>query len=76
MLAADAQATMRGEPLAERDPLRLLAKLRALRESGAISATEFEIRKSAGAKIASCGGDQAAAGVRMATLRAVGILCS
>jgi len=47
MLAADAQATIRGEPLPERDPLRLLAKLRALRESGAISATEFEIRKSA-----------------------------
>ena len=47
MLAADAQATIRGEPLPERDPLRLLAELRALRESGAISATEFEIRKSA-----------------------------
>jgi hypothetical protein len=47
MLAADAQATIRGEPLPERDPLRLLAKLRALRESGAISAAEFEIRKSA-----------------------------
>ena len=47
MLAADAQVTIRGEPLPERDPLRLLAKLRALRDSGAISATEFEIRKSA-----------------------------
>jgi hypothetical protein len=47
MLAADAQATIRGEPLPERDPLRLLAELRALRESGAISAAEFEIRKSA-----------------------------
>ena len=47
MLAADAQATIRGEPLPERDPLRLLAKLRALRESGTISAAEFEIRKSA-----------------------------
>ena len=47
MLAADAQATVRGEPLPEQDPLRLLAKLRALRESGAISAAEFEIRKSA-----------------------------
>ena len=47
MLAADAQATILGEPLPERDPLRLLAKLRALRESGAISAAEFEIRKSA-----------------------------
>jgi Short C-terminal domain len=47
MLAADAQATIRGEPQPERDPLRLLAKLRALRDSGAISAAEFEIRKSA-----------------------------
>lgn len=47
MLADDARATMWGEPLPERDPLRLLAKLRALRESGAISAAEFEIRKSA-----------------------------
>jgi hypothetical protein len=47
MLAADAQATIRGEPLPERDLLRLLAELRALRESGAISAAEFEIRKSA-----------------------------
>ena len=47
MLAADAQATIRGEPLPERDPLRLLAELRALHDSGAISAAEFEIRKSA-----------------------------
>jgi Short C-terminal domain len=47
MLAADAQATIRGESLPERDPLRLLADLRALRDSGAISAAEFEIRKSA-----------------------------
>ena len=47
MLAADAQAIIRGEPLPERDPLRLLAELRALRDSGAISAAEFEIRKSA-----------------------------
>jgi len=47
MLAADASATIRGEPLPERGPLQLLAKLHALRESGAISATEFEIRKSA-----------------------------
>jgi hypothetical protein len=47
MLAADAQATIRGEPPPERDPLRLLAALRALRESGAISAAEFETRKSA-----------------------------
>jgi hypothetical protein len=47
MLAADARATLRAEPLPERDPLRLLAELRALRDSGAISAAEFEIRKSA-----------------------------
>ena len=47
MLADDAQATIRGEPLPERDPLRLLAKLRELRDSGAISAAEFEGRKSA-----------------------------
>jgi Short C-terminal domain len=47
MLADDAQATIRGHPLPERDPLRLLAELRALRDSGAISASEFEIRKSA-----------------------------
>ena len=46
MLADDARATIRDEPLAERDPFRLLAELRALRNSGAISATEFEIRKS------------------------------
>jgi hypothetical protein len=47
MLAAHAQATIRGEPLPERGPLRLLAELRALRDSGAISGAEFEIRKSA-----------------------------
>ena len=47
MLADDARATIRGEPLPEQDPLRLLAELRALRDSGAISAAEFEIRKSA-----------------------------
>ncbi|HEX3199138.1 MAG TPA: SHOCT domain-containing protein [Propionibacteriaceae bacterium] len=47
MLAEDARATMWGEPLPMRDPLRLLAELRELRESGAISAAEFEIRKSA-----------------------------
>ena len=46
MLADDARATMWGEPLPGRDPLRLLAELRALRDSGAISAAEFEIRKS------------------------------
>jgi hypothetical protein len=47
MLADDARATIRGEPLPERDPLRTLAELRAQRDSGAISAAEFEIRKSA-----------------------------
>jgi hypothetical protein len=47
MLAADAQATIRGESPPELDPLRLLAEFRILRESGEISAAEFEIRKSA-----------------------------
>jgi Short C-terminal domain len=47
LLGDDALATVRGEPLPDRDPLRRLAELRALRESGAISAAEFEIRKSA-----------------------------
>jgi hypothetical protein len=47
MLAADTQATMWGEALPERVPVRLLAELRALRASGAISAAEFESRKSA-----------------------------
>ena len=47
MLADDALAIVRGEPLPDRDPLRRLAALRALRESGEISAAEFEIRKSA-----------------------------
>src|SRR4029450_6653114 len=47
MLGHDAQATVLGEPLPNRDPLRLLSELRALRESGAISAAEFEMRKSA-----------------------------
>jgi Short C-terminal domain len=47
MLADDALATVCGERQRERDPLWLLAELRALRDSGAISAAEFEIRKSA-----------------------------
>jgi len=47
MLADDTRVTIRGEPMPDRDPLRTLAKLRALRDSGAISAAEFEIRKSA-----------------------------
>ena len=46
MLGDDAQATVLGEPLRDRDPLRLFAELRALRESGTISAAEFEMRKS------------------------------
>ena len=33
--------------LSERDPLRLFADLRALRDSGMISAVEFQIRESA-----------------------------
>ena len=47
MLADDARVTIRGGPLPDRDSLRLLAELRALRASGAISAAEFEIYKSA-----------------------------
>ncbi len=47
MLGDDALATVCGERQPERDPLRLLAELRALRDSGAISAAEFEIRESA-----------------------------
>jgi hypothetical protein len=47
MLADDAREAIRGEPRSRRDPLEVLAELRALRDSGMISATEFEIRKSA-----------------------------
>ena len=47
MLADDAQEAIRGEPRPNRDPLQVLAELRALRDSGMISAAEFEIRKSA-----------------------------
>ena len=47
MLADEARAAIRGEARPERDPLQVLAELRALRDSGAISAAEFEIRKSA-----------------------------
>jgi hypothetical protein len=43
MLGNDARATIRGEAWPDRDPLRLLAELRALRDSGVISAAEFEI---------------------------------
>jgi hypothetical protein len=47
MLADDAREAIRGEPRLKRDPLEVLAELRALRDSGMISAAEFEIRKSA-----------------------------
>ncbi len=47
MLADDAREAIRGEPRSQRDPLEILAELRALRDSGMISAAEFEIRKSA-----------------------------
>jgi hypothetical protein len=47
MLADDAREAIRGEPRPKRDPLEVLAELRALRDSGMISAAEFEIRKSA-----------------------------
>jgi Short C-terminal domain len=47
MLAEEAQEAIRGETRPERDPLQVLAELRALRDSGMISAAEFEIRKAA-----------------------------
>jgi Bacterial PH domain len=47
MLADDAQEATRGEARPNRDPLQVLAELRALRDSGMISTAEFEIRKSA-----------------------------
>ena len=47
MLADDAREAIRGETRPKRDPLQVLAELRALRDSGMISAAEFEIRKSA-----------------------------
>jgi hypothetical protein len=47
MLADDAQEAIRGEARPNRDPLQVLAELRALRDSGMISTAEFEIRKSA-----------------------------
>ena len=47
MLADEARGAIRGEAQPQRDPLQVLAELRALRDSGAISAAEFEIRKSA-----------------------------
>ena len=47
MLADDAREAIHGESRSGRDPLEVLAELRALRDSGVISAAEFEIRKSA-----------------------------
>jgi Short C-terminal domain len=47
MLAEEAREAIRGETRPARDPLQALAELRALRDSGMISAAEFEIRKSA-----------------------------
>jgi hypothetical protein len=47
MLADDAREAIHGVSRPDRDPLELLAELRALRDSGVISAAEFEIRKSA-----------------------------
>jgi hypothetical protein len=47
MLANDAREAIGGQPRPKRDPLEVLAELRALRDSGMISNAEFEIRKSA-----------------------------
>ena len=47
MLADEARDAMGGQNRPDRDPLEVLAELRALRDSGMISAAEFEIRKSA-----------------------------
>ena len=46
-MLAEAREAISGETRPERDPLQVLAELRALRDSGMISAAEFEIRKSA-----------------------------
>jgi hypothetical protein len=46
MLADEAREAIRGEMRPTRDPLEVLAELRALRDSGMISAAEYEIRKS------------------------------
>jgi hypothetical protein len=46
MLADEAREAIRGEIRPARDPLEVLAELRALRDSGMISAAEYEIRKS------------------------------
>lgn len=46
MLADDAREAIGGKSGPGRDPLEVLAELRALRDGGIISAAEFEIRKS------------------------------
>lgn len=45
LLAAEARDAIDGKPRPLRDPLAALAELRALRESGTITADEFEARK-------------------------------
>ena len=45
LLAAEARDAMAGRPRPVLDPLAALAELRALRDSGAITADEFEARK-------------------------------
>jgi hypothetical protein len=46
-LADDTREAMRAGPQPKRDPLEILAELRALRDAGAISAEEFDVRKKA-----------------------------
>ena len=46
-LAEEARGAIRGEPRPDQDPLDVLAELRALRDSGVITDSEFEIRKAA-----------------------------
>lgn len=46
-LAASVQSSAGLRPAEVRDPIQLLAELRALRDAGAISPDEFEIRKAA-----------------------------
>ena len=45
MLADEARGTRRGDSTPSRDPLELLSELRGLRDSGEITAEEFEARK-------------------------------
>lgn len=47
MLADEAREAIAGNSRPPRDPLEVLAELRALRDSGILSAAEFEIRKAA-----------------------------